>query len=413
MQPPPVALQESGAEDLEDSWHPSLAVSAERQADSILDCPEGELPVSPGVFLMGSESNEAGRDEGPVHAVFVSGFCLDRLEVRTSDFASWLEGTTEASDLSNTAEWGQNDLPVETATWVQASAFCAAQGKRLPTEAEWEKAARGGCELGSDPLRCDPQDLRPYPWGGDAPSCELANHHLSMGQPRLCESGVKPVGSYLQGAGPYGHLDLAGNVWEWTSDPYHPEVYKRAPMRRDPSGPANGEIHVLRGGGWNTFSTNMRTANRFTSTLDGSATGFRCARGDTAGVTDRVEEAAFGWVRGEVVSEVGPIRGAALVISAFEIEDVDIRMGAPILGRSPARELRVDPGGEDRQAFEFRLPQGEYWIMAATDTGGAGMQAPAGPASVGQADQNPIRVRGDVTGVTITLGAMNPGRGPG
>ena len=86
----------------------------------------------------------------------------------------------------------RNDHPAEGVTWKEANDYCNAKGQSLPTEAQWEKAARGGCELGDDANMCDPTDLRAYPWGNDAPTCELANHQLSAsGLPKLCVSKHK------------------------------------------------------------------------------------------------------------------------------------------------------------------------------------------------------------------------------
>ena len=139
---------------------------------------------------MGSASSHAGADEKPVHLVQLSGYCVDVDEVSVQDFATWLntdKRTPEGSDIRSltktkdgwSAEEDRNDHPAEGVTWKEANDYCNAKGQSLPTEAQWEKAARGGCELGKDSNMCDPEDLRAYPWGSAAPTCELANHQLS------------------------------------------------------------------------------------------------------------------------------------------------------------------------------------------------------------------------------------------
>ena len=186
-------------------------------------------------------------------------------------------------------EPNREDHPAEGVTWKEAYDFCVTNGKSLPTEAQWEKAARGGCELGDDATKCDPSDLRAYPWGNDTPSCELANHQLSAsGLPKLCVSNTQTADELPQGTGPYGHTHLAGNIWEYVADVWHPTVYSTE-MRSNPAGVQSGDVHVLRGGGWNTFSTNMRAANRFHDLVMGSASGFRCARSFVKQEYDDVE----------------------------------------------------------------------------------------------------------------------------
>ena len=139
---------------------------------------------------MGSASSHAGADEKPVHLVQLSGHCVDVDEVSVQDFATWLntdKRTPEGSDIRSltktkdgwSAEEERRDHPAEGVTWKEANDYCIAKGQMLPTEAQWEKVARGGCELGQDANMCDPEDLRAYPWGSAAPTCVLANHLLS------------------------------------------------------------------------------------------------------------------------------------------------------------------------------------------------------------------------------------------
>lgn len=408
--------QAFGAEDLKSSWRPGLAVdvpglpegepcndadgdgfvdawTCPRAADA--DCDDQDPEVTPaterfvpgGPFLMGSTSTQAGADEGPVEVVVVSGFCMDVHEATRP-------GQTQ---------------PIEDASWPDAHDGCAARGLRLPTEAEWEKAARGGCELGDDPARCDAADLRAYPWGDTAPTCELANHsQVGPRGPSLCRSDTWSVES--GNAGPYGHRNLAGNVWEWTADLYHPAVY--GPGRTDPAGPSAGEHHVMRGGSWNTFSTNMRAANRFNDLVLGSAVGYRCVRSDTTPVHDPVDPLVLVEVRG-AVTRATPIEGAALYITAFDALDAR-GMQMPPPGTSPVAELRLVPNGETEQAFSLAVPKGRSVLLFASldnETGGdkQDYMPASGSGGMGPASQNPIAVDGPVEGITITLRAMPPG----
>ena len=358
---PPGPNSLMAAEDLTSSWRQELGVEVgDVGAESA--CPNGALWVPGGPFLMGSESRHAGRDEGPVHVVRVDGFCLDRAE-RT------LEGQSS---------------PVEGLDFDEAVALCLEAGGRLPTEAEWEKAARGGCELGADPKRCDSEDLRAYPWGAEAPNCGRANHQdSSQGQPRLCEGKALASGS-LKGAGPYGHVDMAGNLWEWTGDVYHTMTYSHyfnGAERVNPLGPKPRllqpparTVRVLRGGGWNTFSTNMRTANRFTSNLEGSTTGVRCAYGVLTGNYDAVPEQKWVTLSGKVSRQDGLLEGPALMITAFDAQDADPKTGRLAPGRSPVAEVKMLPNGLSAQDFELLLPAGKYLLMGALD-GGRTLQA--------------------------------------
>ena len=381
----------SEAEDLTSSWRAELAETVEQSHTEAESCPPGSLWVPPGPFVMGSVSSHAGRDEGPVHVVHLSGFCLDEREARRED-GTLLEGI------------GRDE----------ASEHCRSRGGRLPTEAEWEKAARGGCERGTDPQRCDPYDLMPYPWGADAPSCEKANHQSTKeGRPQLCEGSARTESSST-GNGPYGHSDLSGNLWEWTADVYHPKTYGDGDSRTNPRGPSTGDVYVLRGGGWNTFSTNMRAANRFTSNLEGSAIGVRCAYGELDGTYDQVAPLVWVMLRGQVASE-GPIQGPALMVTVFDAEDADPQTGQLAPGRSPVSEVKLTPSGEQTQSFELRVPAGEYLLMAALD-GGAPVKengrftASSGMGGFGRVD-GVVKAESDVSNLEIRL-QRPPSGGP-
>lgn len=380
--------------------------------------PSTERWVTPGPFVMGSNSEEAGADEGPLHVVTLSGYCLDRDEVTAGQFAAWLQQTNQrprSADIRNVDAQGQvisgrEQHPVEGVTWEEAQSFCRAQGKELPTEAQWEKAARGGCELGDDAQRCDPSDLRQFPWGSAAPDCQRANHQRTTGgMPTLCTADTLPVGSLPAGHGPYGHRDLAGNVWEYVRDGYHPAVYTADGVREDPGGPEGAAYHVMRGGSWSTFSTNMRVANRHNELVMGSATGFRCARYTATPNMDQTPALEVVTLSGVLSFGAGdngqpkPLSGRALYVTAFDVADLD-GGGMPIPGRSPAAEIRFSPTGELQAPFALPVPKGgTYVLQASLDDGSEDGPLPAsGSGGVGAIDA-PVVADADREGLQITL----------
>lgn len=212
--------------------------------------------VPAGEFEMGAADKE--KNEKPVHTVYVDGFWIDKYEVSNAQYQQCvLAGKCTDVGYRNTVV---ADFPVTDPSWDDAVAYCAMMGKRLPTEAEWEKAARG-------------TDGRNFPWGNEAPSCRLANY----GDCAVNRLEVK-VGSYPAGASPYGALDMAGNVWEWVSDWYQEDYYSISPYS-NPTGPESGVEKVVRGGGFYYAEGGyyIRTTVRFGFTpTDQPTVGFRC-----------------------------------------------------------------------------------------------------------------------------------------
>ena len=283
-----------------------------------LDCGGGvscceSLAVPGGTFLQGSPDSDtaAFADEKPERTVTVSSYSLDKYEVTVGRFRKFVEGwdygappagagahpriagsgwrsawnkrlPKDPADFesklacANTATWtlskGAEDsiLPINCVSWYDAFAFCAWDGGRLPTEAEWEYAAAGGDEN------------REYPWGSQALSDDLAVYKCDFGNagtPGDCYTDdIAPVGSKPLGADRWGHLDLAGSMWEWGLDVYddYPEVGSK-----DYANTADVAIRVLRGGSWFLSDDDLRAANRnnYAPSVRNGSVGFRCARG--------------------------------------------------------------------------------------------------------------------------------------
>lgn len=253
-------------------WTREVQVAANQRAEVVIDIeplrPEApkaakaddgaEMVLVPaGEFWMGSDT-EGDADEKPRHRVWLDGFYIDKYEVTNALYRRFLEATGHhAPRYWNDAKWNGVSQPVVGVNWYNAGAYCKWAGKRLPTEAEWEKAARG-------------IDGRKYPWG-DQWDWSRAN-----------SGGTKtvPVGSYPSGASPYGALDMAGNAWEWVIDWYDKDYYGRSP-ERNPQGPDSGRYKVLRGGSWYNLPVALRATSRSgyhrPNELD-LYIGFRCAK---------------------------------------------------------------------------------------------------------------------------------------
>lgn len=271
------------------SWRSWWNMRGTRHRDAMVDIPGG-------AFLMGSNQGEVA--EKPVHRVVVSAYSLERYETTNAEFAEFVSATDHVTDAERSgvgwdwdgnwrekkkADWrhphgpessiqGLDRHPVVQVSWNDAQAYCRWRGKRLPTEAEWERAARG-------------DGLRTYPWGDEAPRRET-QYRASYGSDRCCRADegdgylfTAPVGSFPGGRSPFGVEDLAGNVWEWVEDWFDPEFYRHS-ASSNPVNNTTAERKVIRGGGWGNDAYGLRSTLRHANTpgIGLSMVGFRCAR---------------------------------------------------------------------------------------------------------------------------------------
>ncbi|MCG3157872.1 MAG: Hercynine oxygenase [bacterium] len=230
--------------------------------------PEGMVLIPAGSFLMGSEDGDS--DEKPVHEVYVDAFYLDQYEVTVAQYQSYLRATGRPNP-GNWDEQLQNlNHPVVYVSWEDdATNYAQWAGKRLPTEAEWEYAARGG----NTGMAGNPKYQ--YPWGNVA-SQDHANYSGVAGKDKW--ERTSPVGSFPPNG--FGLYDMAGNVWEWCSDWHAEDYYSKSP-KQNPKGPVTtGGYRVLRGGSWDSNPQNVRCANRnrYNPPVRNYSTGFRCAQ---------------------------------------------------------------------------------------------------------------------------------------
>lgn len=253
-----------------------LALEPSRSAGQTVEAPpeDSMVLVPAGEFTMGSDGKAVDEDaaERPVHTVALPAFRIDRTEVTTAAYVLFLNETRQTADADGRPyfglavhlpiEWvdggwrpkpGRERFPMTNVTWHGAAAYARWAGKRLPTEAEWEKAARGS-------------DARKFPWGAT-----LIRANLQFGQ-----HSIAAVGQHPAGASPHGCLDMAGNAWEWTSSLFRPYPYDPADGREDPLAPGR---RVARGGSWTGEPHIATTTYRFRPEpgFAHAYLGFRCA----------------------------------------------------------------------------------------------------------------------------------------
>lgn len=204
---------------------------------------------------MGCDAAGCDADEAPVHTVNLSAYTIGRYEVTVEAYVACVDagGCDAVADQVTTGT-----MPMTLVTWAQADQYCDWHGLRLPTEAEWERAARG-------------DDNRRYPWGDEPPDCDRV-------ATRACDGGLGLVGQHPTGAAPAGLEDLAGNAWEWVSDYYAADYYAESPTD-DPTGPTTFGLRAVRGIDLYSNVDALRASNRTFAIPDGRSAmvGFRCA----------------------------------------------------------------------------------------------------------------------------------------
>ena len=230
--------------------------------------------IPPGSFTMGT--NDGLPNERPEHTVTLDVYYIDLYEVTMTRYGAFLEAKHRDSPPTwdEEAATAVGDRPAVGIKWTDAAAYCQSAGKRLPTEAEWEKAARGA-------------DGRRYPWGHMQPFVDIANYNRGVWVSEAItlvpvESGLEGMsvrhGLKEGGKSPYGLFHMAGNAAEWVADWYDREFYQKSPDK-NPSGPSNGEKRVIRGGSWADLPAALRVTARFSADpeFEDRTIGFRCA----------------------------------------------------------------------------------------------------------------------------------------
>lgn len=256
-----------------------LLMASAQSLQAVIAPPKGKdrapmVEVPTGSFPMGVPpgDRDGGRDEYPRHEVVLDTFLIDQFEVTNGRYLEFIKSTghrvpqNPTNPTRNLWQGGTiteslAERPVINVDWFDADAYCKWAGKRLPSEAEWEKSAKGTSD-------------RRFPWGNVEPTAK----HLNYNQKWIGEKTLMPVGSYEAGKSPYGVYDIVGNVWEWVNDWYDARYYEKSPSK-NPPGPQEGTKKVIRGAGWQNETPTVRIFTRVDSdpTMRNESTGFRCA----------------------------------------------------------------------------------------------------------------------------------------
>ncbi|NUN16649.1 MAG: formylglycine-generating enzyme family protein [Myxococcales bacterium] len=273
--------------------------------DSVENIPEGMVFVPCGLIQVGCNSTKDSHcspNELPQHEVALSAYFIDETEVTVSKYGDCVQAnictqpkaptddpTVPGETVYNWGTSGMDNHPINGVSWQQAQTYCQWLGKRLPTEIEWEMAARGSCALNSVAGKPCTDSMRIFPWGDEPPTCELAVYHAGPGLLDYCtESGkgfTNPVGSKPAGKSPYGVLDMSGNLWEWVYDCYtcYPKLLdddEPCVLANTDTCGTNDVFRVTRGGGFPSDGSTLRGSLRGGVPASSQLfyLGFRCAK---------------------------------------------------------------------------------------------------------------------------------------